>query len=141
MSEPVVPAGTPGETRLPASAPGTAPAVPPAAAPAVEHPITNPTPPAVLVSWGIATGVFVLYAIGWLIAVLRGDGAAPSAAVDSNTLEQAMLAVGHGVVVAAGPLWLAGAYLLTRGRSRISQASWLVAGVVLLVPWPFIVGM
>lgn len=87
---------------------------------------------ALLVTLGVIGGVYALYVIGWIIGGLRLQGTA-------NFL---VSPVGYGgalwLAVAAPALWFATAYLLTRGSAPWVRIAWLVAGLALLVPWPFI---
>ena len=87
-----------------------------------------------LVAYGILGAVFVLYAIGWAIALL---GAQPT---DATGLDAIMRALGVGVAIAAGPLWFATVYLITRRNRLVVKLLWLALGAVLLVPWPFVTG-
>jgi hypothetical protein len=87
-----------------------------------------------LVSYGILGAIFVLYAIGWAIALIGGE--VPS----GDTLTTVMRAFGVGVAIAAGPLWFACVYLLTRHNRLPIKLLWQALGVIVLIPWPFIVG-
>ena len=42
------------------------------------------------------------------------------------------------LAVAAPALWFVTAYVLTRGSKSWVRIVWLIAGLVVLVPWPFI---
>jgi hypothetical protein len=85
-----------------------------------------------LISLGVLGGFSVLYAVGWLIGGLRLQG----------TAEFLVAALAYQVslwlAVLAPLAWFATALLLTRGRRLWVRFAWLVGGVVLLVPWPFI---
>jgi len=87
-----------------------------------------------LVSYGILGAIFVLYAIGWAIALLGGTPP------ENDTLSMVMRAFGVGVAIAAGPLWFACVYLLTRHNRLPVKLLWQLLGVIVLIPWPFIVG-
>ena len=88
-----------------------------------------------LVSFGILAGVYLLYAIGWLIAVQR-DATAPADVVGA-----AMHTVGLWFAVLSPVLWIAATFWLTRGSGSLrTRFVALVVGAVVLVPWPFIVG-
>ena len=87
-----------------------------------------------LVSYGILGAIFVLYAIGWAVSLLG------SPAPESTGLDAIMRAFGVGVAIAAGPLWFACVYLVTRKNRLVIKLLWLALGVVLLVPWPFVTG-
>lgn len=85
-----------------------------------------------LIATGVLAGVYLLYAIGWLIGGLRLQGRASYLVTD---------------VMYQGSLWLAalapviwfGTVLFATRRSRpCLRYAWLAVGVLLLVPWPFI---
>lgn len=85
-----------------------------------------------LVGLGVLGGVYALYAIGWLIGGLRLQGRAQYLVFDVMYQGSLWLAV------LAPPLWFATTFLLTRGRRAWVRFAWLAAGVVLLLPWPFV---
>jgi len=81
---------------------------------------------------GVFGGIYLLYTIGWLLGGMRLQlyalGAVP-----------APFYFGSFVLAAAAPVvWFAATYLLTRGVKAWQRFSWLSAGAVLLVPWPFL---
>lgn len=88
-----------------------------------------------LVSYGVVAGVYLLYTIGWLIAAQRTVGA------PTDIVGGAMFTVGLWLAVLAPALWIAATFWVTRGsasfRARILSLS---VGVLVLAPWPFIVG-
>ena len=85
-----------------------------------------------LIAFGVLGGVYALYAIGWLIGGLRLQGKAQYLVLDVMYQGSLWLAV------LAPLLWFATTFLLTR-RSRVwVRFAWLAAGVVLLLPWPFV---
>ena len=95
-----------------------------------------------LIALGILGGIYLLFSIGWLIGGLRvhgvasflvsGDGIAPPVWTTGN-------AAAVGLAVAAPALWFTAVYTLTRRSAAWLRWVLLGAGVVLLVPWPFIV--
>lgn len=97
---------------------------------------------AALIALGILGGIYLLFSIGWLIGGLRvhgiasflvsGDGIAPPVWTTGN-------AAAVGLAVAAPALWFTAVYTLTRRAAAWLRWVLLAAGVVLLVPWPFIV--
>ncbi len=97
--------------------------------PAGERP---PMGGAVLVTLGVIGGVYALYTIGWVIGGLRLQGTA-------NFL---VSPVGYGaalwLAIAAPLLWFVAAFVLTRRSKTWVRVAALVAGLALLVPWPFI---
>lgn len=85
-----------------------------------------------LIALGVLGGVYALYAIGWIIGGLRLQGWRPFLVTDAMYQGSLWLAV------LAPLLWFATVFLLTRGARAWVRLAWLAAGVVLLVPWPFV---
>ncbi len=81
---------------------------------------------------GVVGGVYLLYAVGWLIGGLRLQPLARFFVADAMFLPWFVLAV------ASPLLWFLAVWVLTRGRAAWVRASFLLLGVVLLVPWPFV---
>jgi len=92
----------------------------------------TPMPASLLVTLGIVAGVYLLYTIGWLVGGLRLQG----------TAQFLVSPVGYTIAlwlaVAAPALWFLTVYLLTRGAKTWLRVLWLVAGLALLIPWPFV---
>lgn len=85
-----------------------------------------------LISLGVLGGFAVLYAVGWLIGGLRLQGTA------EFLVAPLAYQVSLWLAVLAPLVWFATVLVLTRGRRLWVRFAWLIAGVVLLVPWPFI---
>lgn len=85
-----------------------------------------------LISLGVIGGFSVLYAVGWLIGGLRLQGTA------EFLVAPLAYQVSLWLAVLAPLVWFATVLLLTRGRRLWVRFAWLIGGVVLLVPWPFI---
>ena len=85
-----------------------------------------------LIALGVLGGVYALYAIGWLIGGLRLQGKAQYLVLDVMYQGSLWLAV------LAPLLWFATVFLLTRASRAWVRFAWLAAGVVLLLPWPFV---
>lgn len=98
------------------------------AAPAEPVPMGN----AALLATGVLAGVYLLYAIGWLIGGLRLQGVARFLVSDVVFVPALWLAV------AAPVLWFATVFVATRRSRAWVRYVWLAVGVLLLVPWPFI---
>ena len=86
-----------------------------------------------LVSLGIFGGIYLLYTIGWFIGVARIQN--PQA----DVLSEFMFSLGLWLAVAAPAVWFAVTFWLTRTHPR-ARIGWLLLGVVLLAPLPFIAG-
>ncbi len=91
------------------------------------------TGPIMLVFLGVIGGVYLLYALGWVIAVFRDRFTRDS------LLAEIMAQFGEFLAIIAPLVWLAVTLLLTRDRPGV-RIGWLLAGVVLLVPVPFVLG-
>lgn len=85
-----------------------------------------------LITLGVIGGFSLLYAIGWLIGGLRLQGTA------EFLVAPLAYQVSLWLAVLAPLAWFATTLVLTRGSRLWIRFAWLVAGVVLLVPWPFI---
>ncbi|MEU2203073.1 DNA polymerase III subunit gamma/tau [Microbacterium oleivorans] len=88
-----------------------------------------------LVSLGLLGGIYLLYTVGWLL------GSSRLAAATSFWLEPAAVVPALWVAVAAPALWFGGVMLLTRASAAWVRFAWLVVGVFLLLPWPFVIGV
>lgn len=92
---------------------------------------TAPASSAALVSLGILGGIYLLYTIGWVVGGLRINAVAGFIVAPTASLPAVIVAI------FAPAVWFGVAYLLTRGRATWQRFAWLIAGAVLLVPWPF----
>ncbi|MFI8631785.1 DNA polymerase III subunit gamma/tau [Microbacterium sp. NPDC077663] len=88
-----------------------------------------------LVSLGLLGGIYLLYTVGWLL------GSSRLFAATSFWLEPAAVVPALWVAVAAPALWFGGVLLLTRASASWVRFAWLIVGVFLLVPWPFVIGV
>ncbi|MGB4779317.1 DNA polymerase III subunit gamma/tau [Microbacterium sp.] len=86
---------------------------------------------AVLVSLGILGGAYALFTVGGIIGGLRLQG----------TAQFLVSPVGYRfafwLAVVAPALWFLTAYVLTRGAKAWVRLVWLIGGLALLIPWPF----
>ncbi len=96
--------------------------------PADRRPLGN----SALITIGVVGGIYLLYTIGWVIGGLRLQGAAQYLVLDVMFQGSLWLAI------LAPALWFGTVFLLTRTARTWVRFVWLIAGVVLLVPWPFI---
>ncbi|KAA9086952.1 DNA polymerase III subunit gamma/tau [Microbacterium radiodurans] len=87
---------------------------------------------AALISLGVLGGIYLLYTIGWLIGGLRVHGLSGLLGVASSVSVPVLV-----LAVAAPALWFTAAFVLTRSSRAWVRFAWLIAGAVLLVPWPF----
>lgn len=87
---------------------------------------------AALVFYGIIGGVYLLFAVGWIVGGFRLRPRASLLLVDWMYFPWMWLAA------LAPVLWFATAWVLTRGRATWIRVVALIAGAALLVPWPFV---
>ncbi|MFB8148117.1 DNA polymerase III subunit gamma/tau [Microbacterium sp. NPDC056003] len=95
-------------------------------------PVREPMGNAELITLGVIGGFSALYAIGWLIGALRLQGTA------QFLVAPVAYQISLWLAVLAPLVWFAAVFLLTAGSKTWLRFAWLAAGVVLLVPWPFI---
>jgi len=87
---------------------------------------------ALLITIGVVGGIFLLYTIGWIVGGLRLEGTA------QFLVSPVAYRFGFWLAVAAPAVWFATVFLLTRSSRAWVRIVWLLAGIALLVPWPFI---
>ncbi|MES2171015.1 MAG: hypothetical protein V4479_09905 [Actinomycetota bacterium] len=87
-----------------------------------------------LVVYGIFAGAFVLYLVGWIVSI------AHTTVPVIDVLPTIMYRLGEGLAIASPALWFLGVLVLTRGGHTRARILWLLLGLVLVAPWPFILG-
>ncbi|MBB5632585.1 hypothetical protein BKA04_000808 [Cryobacterium mesophilum] len=85
-----------------------------------------------LVVFGILAGIYLLYAIGWGIHAFAHS--VPVAGIFPVIMYQ----LGEFFSIASPFLWAGAVWLLVKRPAW--RLLWLFVGVLLLAPWPFIVG-
>lgn len=90
---------------------------------------------ALLVFYGILAGVYLLYMVGWLISIVRNPFS-----ID-NLFAEIVYQFGEFLAIASPLVWFFAVVVLTRGRRPSVRVAWLIAGAILLVPWPFVLGV
>lgn len=87
-----------------------------------------------LVVYGIFAGAYLLFVVGWIIAVQRDTY------TQASLLAEIMYQFGEFLAIASPAIWVGAVLLLTRGRRPVLRVLWLLLGLVLVAPWPFILG-
>lgn len=87
-----------------------------------------------LVVYGVLAGVYLLYTLGWITSVAR------STLPVYDLLAGVMYQFGQFLAIASPALWLAAAVLLTRDRKPVVRLLWVVIGLAVVAPWPFLLG-
>lgn len=113
----------------------------PAEKPRVELVETAPTkhqiPAVLLVTYGILAGIYLIYTIGWVIAIQRLNQVSVAS---TEPLNQIMFLITEVLAVASPAIWFLAAVILTRGRKPISRLLAILVGLVAVLPWPFVLG-
>ncbi|MES2092986.1 MAG: hypothetical protein V4531_04120 [Actinomycetota bacterium] len=110
-------------------------------APPVEGPTDEPEfddggmSPTLLVTFGVFGGIFLLFTVGWIIGVQR------STVPTANLFFAFMYQLGEILAIAAPAAWFVGVLVLARENRAGIRILLLLFGVVLLAPWPVIVGL
>lgn len=86
-----------------------------------------------LLMLGVLGGIYLLYTIGW---VLGGIGMQLPV---TFTLPVVLYQGALWLAVLAPALWFVAVLAATRGSRSWVRMVWLLAGAVLLIPWPFVV--
>ena len=94
----------------------------------------KPTGRARLLGTGVFGGVFLVFTVGWILSVQ----AIPNGA--SDLFGEVMWQFGEFLAIISAALWFSATTYLTRETRTAVRFGWLVLGVVLLVPWPIILG-
>jgi hypothetical protein len=89
----------------------------------------------VLVVLGILGGVYLLYTIGWFVSWQR------FVYVATTPFDQIAFGAQQVLAVLAAPVWFAVTVLLTRDHRPAARLLWLVIGAIVLIPWPFTLGL
>jgi hypothetical protein len=92
----------------------------------------QPLSTAMLVILGIVGGIYLLYTVGWVIGGLN---------LQANALfliPEVMYHVALWAAVLAPALWFVAVWLLTRRSAGWVRVLGFLGGVILLVPWPFV---
>lgn len=96
-----------------------------------DGPATSST---MLVVYGIFGGAYLLYVVGWVIAVQRDTY------TQASMFAEIMYQFGEFLAIASPAVWFGAVLLLTRDSRAVARVSWLLAGLLLVAPWPFILG-
>lgn len=86
-----------------------------------------------LITYGILGGMYLLYTVGWLLSVFN-DNRTPFA----EPLTEFMYQVGEYLAIGAPALWFVTALVLSRGRKPIVRLLAIIAGLLVVIPWPFV---
>ncbi|WOF21695.1 DNA polymerase III subunit gamma/tau [Microbacterium betulae] len=88
-----------------------------------------------LVSLGLLGGVYLLWSVGWFLGATRLRDRIETS---TDAVADFMYLGSMWLAVASPLIWFAVVWLGTRRAPLWQRFLWLVAGAVLLVPWPFV---
>lgn len=90
---------------------------------------------ALIAAYGVFAGVYLVFTVLWLLGVqyVRGN--------DSTLFAAIMFQFGEFLAIVSCPIWFGAVWYLTTGSRPLVRILWLIAGVALLVPWPFFLGI
>lgn len=92
-------------------------------------------PGAVVAATGVFGGVYLMYVIGWLIGVAQ----LPLSGRD--LLQEITYQFAEFLAIVSPIFWLVTTLVLTRDGSTVRRFGWLALGTLVLVPWPFLLGV
>jgi hypothetical protein len=88
-----------------------------------------------LVAYGVLGGVYALWTAGWVIGALRLKDRIEGL---SGSVADFMFQGSMVLAIAAPAIWFVVSLLGTRGRPAWHRFLWLALGVLVLIPWPFV---
>ncbi|MDI6941914.1 DNA polymerase III subunit gamma/tau [Microbacterium barkeri] len=88
-----------------------------------------------LVSLGVIGGVYLLWTIGWFLGATRLRERIEQS---TNAVADFMFQGSMWLAIASPLLWFAAVLILTRRAATWKRIVLLLAGAVVLVPWPFL---
>jgi hypothetical protein len=86
---------------------------------------------AALVATGVFAGIYLLFTVAWLITAFRDP------VHFGDALAEAMFIGGLWAAVLAGPAVFVATLVFTEKRPRTIRFLLLIAGALILVPWPY----
>lgn len=92
-------------------------------------------PAVLLVAYGVFAGLYLIWTIGWVITVTRSVVTLPT------LLSELMYQLGEFLAIASPALWFGAVLLLARDRGAALRLAWLALGLVILIPWPTLLGV
>lgn len=79
--------------------------------------------------------VYLAYSVGWII----GIGLVPLSG--PTLLIEIMYQFSEFLAIIASALWFGAVVALTRGGRAVHRFGWLALGALVLLPWPFVLGL
>ncbi|WP_040165118.1 hypothetical protein [Microbacterium gorillae] len=96
--------------------------------------VPTPAGNGALLGIGVLAGVYLLYAVGWFVA-----GNRLAIVGDALLYGQVTFTIVKWAAIVAPIIWYAVVFTLTLHSRTWVRFAWLIAGAVLLIPWPMLV--
>lgn len=88
-----------------------------------------------LVAYGVFGGVYALWTVGWILGALRlRDRIETVSEAVADFMFQGSMVLG----ILAPAIWFLTVLAGTRGKSAWQRFLWLGLGILVLIPWPFV---
>ena len=85
-----------------------------------------------LVAYGLLAGTYAIFTVGWVTSVLR------SSTTLANLPAEILFQLGEFLAIALPALWFVAVLWLERRPPR--RLLWLLIGIPLVLPWPWVLG-
>lgn len=103
---------------------------------AADAPAGAPLPaPGLRLLTALFAAVYVLWSVGWIIGVGLLPISGPS------LLVEVLYQFSEFLAIVASALWFATTLSLTREGRAVHRIGWLALGTLVLLPWPFVLGV
>jgi hypothetical protein len=126
-------AGNPAKTVTTASASDGAPEM----VEVIDEPAKPQISSLLLVTFGVLAGAHLIYTLGWVVSI---QGYSATHTTSPDPLTAIMFGVTEFLAIASPIIWFGAVLALTRGRKAIIRLLWLLLGLVVVIPWPFVLG-
>ena len=84
---------------------------------------------------GVFVGIYLMYTVGWVIGVAQLPLSGPT------LLTEILYQFAEFLAIIAPAAWLTAVLVLSRQKSAVHRIGWLALGTLVLVPWPFLLGV
>ncbi len=91
--------------------------------------------PLVTLLTALASAVYLAYTVGWIIGIGLVPLSGPTLVIEI------MYQFSEFLAIIAAPLWFAAVVSLTREGRAAHRFGWLALGMLVLLPWPFVLGL
>ena len=104
-------------------------------APADAERASGPRTPLVPLLTALFALVYLAYSVGWIIGIGLVPLSGPTLVIEI------MYQFSEFLAIIASPLWFGAVVALTRGGRSAHRFGWLALGLLVLLPWPVVLGV